>query len=90
MSYSLCQNAAEAATEKVYANMAYDFVNSGGIFTVSNNVANGTYQALVPTAADNSYFTNFNFYNPTSHDRRSNLCGFSDQLCRAVAKPVYQ
>jgi hypothetical protein len=64
--YSLCQNAAEAATEKVYAKMAYDFVNSGGVFTVSNNVANGTYQALVPTAADNSYFTNFNFYNPTS------------------------
>ena len=63
---SLCQNAAEAATEKVYAKMAYDFVNSGGVFTVSNNVANGTYQALVPTAADNSYFTNFNFYNPTS------------------------
>jgi hypothetical protein len=63
---SLCQNAAEAATEKVYADMAYDFVNSGGIFTVSNKVAAGTYQALVPTAADNPYFTNFNFYSPTS------------------------
>jgi hypothetical protein len=64
--YSLCQNAAEAATEKVYADMAYDFVNAGGIFTVSNKVVAGTYQALVPTTNDNPYFGNFNFYNPTS------------------------
>ena len=74
--YSLCQNAAEAATEKVYAKMAYDFVNAGGVFTVSNNVANGTYQALVPTAADNSYFTNFNFYNPTSTTAGQIYVGF--------------
>jgi hypothetical protein len=64
--YSLCQNAAEAATEKVYADMAYDFVNAGGIGTVSNKVVLGTYQGLVPTAADSPYFTNFNFYNPTN------------------------
>jgi hypothetical protein len=63
---SLCQNAAEAATEKVYADMAYDFVNDGGIGTVSNKVVLGTYQALVPTAADSPYFANFKFYNPTS------------------------
>ena len=63
---SLCQNAAEAATEKVYADMAYDFVNLGGIGTVSNKVVLGTYQTLVPTAADNPYFANFNFYNPTN------------------------
>ena len=61
--YSLCQNAAEAATEKVYAKMAYDFV-AYGIGQISNNVS--TYQTMVPTAADNPYFTNFDFYSPTA------------------------
>ncbi len=60
---SLCQNAAEAATEKVYAKMAVDF-EAYGVGQVSNNVANGTYAGLVPTAADNSYFGQFNFFSP--------------------------
>lgn len=62
---SLCQNAAEAATEKVYAKMAYDF-NAYGIGQVSNNFAAGIYQALVPNSSDDSYFSKFNFYDPTS------------------------
>jgi len=61
----LCRNAAEAATEKVYAKMAYDF-EEYGVGQVSNNVAGGIYQALVPNSSDNSYFSQFNFYNPTS------------------------
>jgi hypothetical protein len=60
---SVCQNAAEAATEKVYAKMAADFV-ANGISQITNNLA--TYQTLVPTASDNSYFSQFNFYSPIS------------------------
>ena len=61
---SLCQNAAEAATEKVYAKMAADFAY--GIGQVTNNYVNGVYATLVPTASDNSYFGKFNFYDPTT------------------------
>jgi hypothetical protein len=62
---SLCQNAAEAATEKVYAKMAYDF-NQYGYGYVSNNFVAGIYQALAPNSSDDPYFGQFNFYDPTS------------------------
>ncbi|NOS70037.1 MAG: hypothetical protein HOP33_08910 [Verrucomicrobia bacterium] len=51
-------NAAEAATEKVIARMRYDYVYGQDAF-VTNNLA--TYRTYVPTAAENSYWGNFEF-----------------------------
>lgn len=62
---SMCQNAAEAATEKVYANMAADFTGYG-LDVVSNKVVGGTYSSMIPSNSDSSYFGQFNFYSPLS------------------------
>jgi hypothetical protein len=52
-------NAAEAATEKVFARMAWDFQNYGpGV--VSNSIAVGSYN-MIPTSADNAYWANVQF-----------------------------
>ena len=59
-SFAVSGNAAEAAVEKVYARMAYDF-QSLGILAVSNNMNSGMYRTNVPTAAENSYWSNFQF-----------------------------
>jgi hypothetical protein len=57
--YLKLNNAAEAATEKVYDRMAADFAYGPGY--VSNYYAAGTYSAIVPASTDNSYFTNITF-----------------------------
>ena len=62
---SMCQNAAEAATEKAYAKLAYDF-EAAGLQQVSNNIANNSYRQLCPNTNESSYFGQFNFYDPTS------------------------
>jgi len=57
-------NAAEAAVEKVYARMAYDFGSSGsGLGAVTKNLS--LYRTNVPTAAEcsNSFWGNFEFSN---------------------------
>jgi hypothetical protein len=56
-------NAAEAAIEKAYAKMAWDF-QAYGPGVVTNNLS--SYQALVPTTTDNAYWGNFNFTDPVS------------------------
>jgi len=58
-------NAAEAAVEKAYARMAWDF-NAYGPGYVTNEFAANAYQTLVPTTSDNSYWGNFSFCNPVS------------------------
>lgn len=58
--YNVCNNAAEAAVEKVFARMAYDF-QSYGVGQVSNNWAAGLYSTNVPTAGENPYWSNFTF-----------------------------
>lgn len=63
---SVLNNAAEAATEKVYALMARDFSAYGPGY-VSNAVAAGTYGAMYPTAADNPYWANFAFSDAQGH-----------------------
>jgi hypothetical protein len=57
----LCQNAAEAAVEKVFARMQYDFQSGGGPATVANNLATaGTgYRASYPN--EDSFWSNFQF-----------------------------
>ena len=58
--YVTCCNAAEAAVEKVYARMAYDF-QSYGYNQVYTNLS--TYRTMPPTANDtgNSFWNNFQF-----------------------------
>lgn len=58
--YTIAANAAEAAVEKVYARMAYDF-QSIGIASVSNNMTSGMYRTNIPTADENPYWANFQF-----------------------------
>jgi hypothetical protein len=60
---NVLDNAAEAACEKVFAKMAWDF-QSYGPGQVTNNLANGVYSALVPTNSDNAYWSNFIFTDP--------------------------
>ena len=52
-------NAAEGATEKVYAQMAADFAYGPGV--VSNNYAAGKYSAIVPCTTDNVYLASIQF-----------------------------
>ncbi len=56
--YNTCANAAEAAVEKVFAKMAYDF-QSYGVGQVSNNIS--SYMTNIPTAAEDTFWTNFVF-----------------------------
>ncbi len=55
---SALNNAAEAATEKVYDNMAWDFKNYGPARVSSNAPA---YSTNVPSAADNAYWSRIQF-----------------------------
>ena len=57
--YVVSCNAAEAAVEKVYARMAYDF-QSYGPLRVSNNLST-IYQTSIPTVAENSFWSDFQF-----------------------------
>lgn len=61
------QNAAEAAVEKVFAQMQYDFQSSGGPGGVSTKAGNGTYAAMIPSTSDNAYFGNFTFSDAQGH-----------------------
>ena len=60
---NVLDNAAEAAVEKVFARMAWDF-QAYGPGQVTNNLS--TYRTLVPTTTDNTYWGNFSFANPSS------------------------
>jgi hypothetical protein len=55
---TILNNAAEAATEKVYALMARDFSAYGAGYVASNMTA---YAATYPNTSDNPYFTNFTY-----------------------------
>jgi hypothetical protein len=55
---SLCQNAAEAAVEKTYARLAYDFQNSG-LGGVTNNLS--IYRAGIPSTTEDPYWGKFQF-----------------------------
>ncbi len=56
--YGLGQTAAEAAVEKVYARMAYDFVNFG-LGAVTNNLSN--YRDSYPNSTEDPYWGSFQF-----------------------------
>lgn len=70
--YVLTMNAAEAAAEKAFARMAYDFSTMGqGLGAVSNNMVSGLYATNFPSAAENSYWTNFVFSNAQGNNDRT-------------------
>lgn len=60
---NVLDNAAEAAVEKVYARMAWDF-QSYGPGMVTNNLA--AYRSLMPTSSDNAYWADYTFSDPSS------------------------
>ena len=62
---NVLDNAAEAAVEKVFAKMAWDF-QSYGPGQVTNNMSAGIYSALTPTNTDNAYWSKFTFTDPSS------------------------
>lgn len=73
--YVVNLSAAEAATEKIVARMIGDFRKdgSGGLLT-----AVSSYQTTVPTAADNSYWTNFVFSNGQGQVGRTHISVISN------------
>jgi hypothetical protein len=91
----VCQNMAEAATEKVYAKMAFDF-QAYGPGQVSNNIA--SYRTLVPDTNDSSYFANFSFSDTTNvgHTYVSFLTNYTGPLPTqysntfATTSPIYR
>jgi hypothetical protein len=66
--YVQCTAVANAATEKVFARMAYDFANYG-LGQVTNNL--GLYWTNIPTAAENSYWGNFVFSDAQGNTNRT-------------------
>jgi hypothetical protein len=65
--YNTCASAAEGAVEKVYARMASDFMLYRGPGQVNINLTAGVYQTNIPTAAEDSYWTNFQFSDGQGH-----------------------
>jgi hypothetical protein len=65
--YHLCNSVAGAATEKVFARMAFDFQNYG-LGQVTNNLA--LYRTNIPTAAENSYWGKFVFWDADGNSNR--------------------
>ncbi|MFO1487144.1 MAG: hypothetical protein U1F65_01580 [Verrucomicrobiota bacterium] len=69
--YSLTLNAAEAACEKVYARICYDFSTPGlALGAVTSNTASGLYANYIPSSSENSYWTNFVFSDAQGHDNK--------------------
>lgn len=64
----ICDNAAEAAVEKDFARMAYDF-QQNGVLNVTNNL--GLYATNIPTATENPYWTNFIFTDAQGNTNRT-------------------
>jgi hypothetical protein len=60
------QNAAEAAVEKVFALIQYDFQFNGGPGNVAASL--DTYRGMIPTATESSYWTNFTFSDGAGND----------------------
>lgn len=68
--YYTALNAAEAATEKVLANIAKDYQASGESAVYSKL---DTYSHMVPTTSESSYWTNFVFSNAARTDGRTHV-----------------
>lgn len=73
--FTVCNAAAEAATQKVLANMITDIEQSGGT-VVSNNLS--LYRTnLIPAAGENPYWTNFQFSDGQGNTNRTYVAQIS-------------
>ncbi|MEY4916186.1 MAG: hypothetical protein RL616_99 [Verrucomicrobiota bacterium] len=72
---NVLDNAAEAAVEKVFAKMAWDFQQNGP-GQVTNNMVAGIYGALAPSSTDNPYWGNFTFTDPSTGTAGKVYVGF--------------
>lgn len=66
--YATCANAAEAAVEKAYAILAWQF-QSYGVLGASNALT--TIRANIPQSADNTYWTNFIFSDAAGNSNKT-------------------
>ena len=66
--YLAANNAAEAAVEKVFANIAWTFHNNGAA-TVSSNLA--TFSTSIPLASEDAYWSNFLFSDGNGHTNQT-------------------
>jgi hypothetical protein len=64
---NVCQNAAEAAVEKVYARIAYDF-QGYSVAGVSNNLVANVYKNNTPNASENPFWAGFTFSDANGHN----------------------
>lgn len=97
--FGTCSVAAEAAVEKAYARMAYDF-QSYGVAGVSNNYANSIYQNNIPNANEGAYWAGFIFSDAQGNSGKtyvSQVGSYSgplpsayDGLYAAPGSPVYR
>ncbi|HYG21758.1 MAG TPA: hypothetical protein VEH04_03170 [Verrucomicrobiae bacterium] len=57
----MCQNAAEASVEAVFAKMQYDFQSAGGPGTVTNSLNSIHYRGYIPRSTNDAYWARFIF-----------------------------
>ncbi len=103
--YAVTQQAAEAAAEKVYARMAYDFSTPGlALGAVHSNITSSLYATYLPNATENPYWTNFVFSDGQGHDNQvyvqqlgtysgnlpSQFTSTSNNLLATLNAPVYR
>jgi len=62
--FSRATAAAEAATEKVVTHIAQDFLNGGQAYVLANL---SSYQSITPTAADSSFWSDWEFNDATGN-----------------------
>ena len=75
--------AAESAVEKVYARFRYDYV-TGGDAGISNSMALGLYETMVPTAAENPHWANYQFWNAQGANDRTYIGLVSNKVYQVL------
>lgn len=70
--FSTCCVAAEAAVEKAYARMAFDF-QVYGVAGVSNNMVNQIYQNNIPSQAEGNYWSKFIFSDAQGNNNKTHV-----------------
>jgi hypothetical protein len=65
--------AAEAATEKVVAQLKEDYPKGGDIL-LSNQLKNKVYQGMIPTSSEDPYWANFSFTDGAGNEGNSIRC----------------
>ncbi|MBC8095072.1 MAG: hypothetical protein H7Y43_04600 [Akkermansiaceae bacterium] len=94
----MCQNAAEAAVEAVFARMQYDFQTTGPA-TVTNSLGSANYRYYIPATSDEPYWANFQFSDGQGNNNRtyvSQTTTYTGQLPQAYPgrstanAPVYR